>query len=380
MDLYLPVKPSILIVDDSLVNFSRLADLLQGQYTIKAVCHGKSVLEAALEAQPDLILLDIMTPDNATYDICKSIKVNPLTCQIPIFFLTDEADSESEQIVTAMGVLEYLRRSMNSTTLLSRINARFAEANDVKTMRVNNRYLELKVAQQASQLAAIQNVTILALASLAETRDFETGNHLKRTQQYVRALSERLHAHPRFSGYLSPERIDSLVKCVPLHDIGKVGIPDRILLKPGRFEPDEFEIMKTHPALGRDAIASAQAAVEDDSEFFEIAKQIVYSHHEKWDGSGYPQGLSGDAIPIPARLMALADVYDALISRRVYKSGMPHAQAVHMIVDGRGKHFDPDVVDAFVELGEEFQSMATRFADTDLDMQQKTAYSAMAVA
>jgi len=377
MDLFSPVKPSILIVDDTLENFSRLADLLMERYTIKSASHGMGVFEAVVEEQPDLILFDIMTPDHDVYDVCKSIRTSPLTCQIPIFFLADEADTQSEQIVAAIDTLECLRRNMNSSAFLARIKSRIDATDKAKTVRTNNRYLEIKVAQHASQLDAIQNVTILALASLAETR--ETCNHLKRTQEYVRALCEQLRGHPRFSDYLSPGHIYSLVKCVPLHDIGKVGIPDRILLKPGRLEPDEFEIMKTHAALGRDAIASAQSAVEDNSEFFDIAKQVIYSHHEKWDGSGYPQGLAGDAIPIPARLMALADVYDALLSLRAYKNSMTHAQAAQIILEGRGKHFDPDVVDAFVALMQEFQVIAGHFTGADLDLLETAAHSARAV-
>ncbi len=222
-------------------------------------------------------------------------------------------------------------------------------------------------------MAALQNVTILALASLAETRDSETGNHLKRTQYYMELLCKYLRKQPRFTDFLSPERIQFMIQCAPLHDIGKVGIPDRILLNPGRYSAAEFEIMKAHPTLGRDAIAHAQASAPQDSELFEIAKQIIYSHHEKWDGSGYPLGLTGDAIPIPARLMALADVYDALICRRVYKASLSHEQAIQIIVDGRGKHFDPDVVDAFLALADEFQAVAARFADSAEDLEKKAA-------
>jgi putative two-component system response regulator len=167
--------------------------------------------------------------------------------------------------------------------------------------------------------------------------------------------------------------MQALFKCAPLHDIGKVGIPDRVLLKPGKFEPHEWSVMQQHPALGHDALARAQVDAHASSEFLDIAKEIVYSHHEKWDGSGYPQGLAGDTIPISARLMALADVYDALISRRIYKKAAPHAQAVQIIVDGRGTHFDPDVIDAFVAIDREFREIADRFADSDEDLQQKAA-------
>jgi putative two-component system response regulator len=220
---------------------------------------------------------------------------------------------------------------------------------------------------------AIQDVTILAMASMAETRDPETGNHIRRTQFYVKALAERLKEHPRFSAVLTDSYIKLLFKSAPLHDIGKVGIPDRILLKPGRFEPHEFEIMKTHTTLGRAAIEHAERSLGTPMAFLSIAKEIAYSHQEKWDGSGYPEGLAGEAIPVSARLMAVADVYDALISRRVYKDGMPHEKAVQLIVEGKGKHFDPDMVDAFIGLQEEFRAIAARFHDTDHDMAEKKA-------
>jgi putative two-component system response regulator len=212
------------------------------------------------------------------------------------------------------------------------------------------------------------------MASLAETRDSDTGNHIRRTQFYVKALAEHLKTHPRFAGELTPEMIDLLFKTAPLHDIGKVGIPDRILLKPGRFTPDEFEIMKTHTTLGRNAIEHAESALSVPVEFLKIAKEIAYGHQEKWDGSGYPEGVSGDDIPLSARLMAVADVYDALISRRVYKEGMPHEKAVGIIQEGAGSHFDPDIVDAFIAIQDEFRSIAARYADADTDLEQKKAY------
>jgi putative two-component system response regulator len=270
--------------------------------------------------------------------------------------------------------VDYITRPINPQILLSRVKAHLAGSSRAQALRVDNEYLEFEVSKRARELAAMQQVTILAMASLAEVRDQDTGNHLRRTQNYIRALSNHLRHHPRFSSYLTSSVIDLLFKCAPLHDIGKVGIPDRILLKPGRYEPHEFVIMKNHPALGYEALLRAEKAAGEPMEFLEIAKQIVYSHHEKWDGSGYPQGLGGEAIPIPARLMALADVYDALVCQRVYKAGMRHEQAVQIIVEGRGMHFDPDVVDAFLELELEFQEIALRFADSAAELKTKAAF------
>ena len=374
MDLYQPVKPTILVVDDSPANLSLLGGLLHQHYTVKAVNHGGKALKVASQEQPALILLDIMMPDINGYEVCRQLKANRHTQHIPVIFLTSKSEVESEEMGMSLGAVDYITRPINPQILLSRVRAHYVDASRARTIRVNNEYLEFEVAKRARELAALQQVTILSLASLAEVRDIDTGNHLRRTQNYIRVLAHHLRNHPRFASFLSNDMIDMMIKCAPLHDIGKVGIPDRILLKPGRYEPHEFEIMKSHPSLGWDALVQAQSSAGESIEFIEIAKQIVYSHHEKWDGSGYPLGLTGDAIPIPARLMALADVYDALISRRLYKPGMSHAQASKIIIDGWGKHFDPDVVDAFMDIGEEFQDIAKRFADSDEELKAKAVF------
>ena len=218
--------------------------------------------------------------------------------------------------------------------------------------------------QRTAEVVLTQDVTIRALASLAETRDNETGNHIRRTQYYVQCLAEALRDHPRFADHLDDRTIDLLFKSAPLHDIGKVGIPDAILLKPGRLTDEEFTIMKRHALIGREALLAAlDGQAEDRVEFLRYAMEIAAGHHEKWDGSGYPAGLAGDDIPLSARLMAVADVYDALISRRVYKPAFPHEKAVSIIIEGRGGHFDPDIVDAFLRVAEEFRAIAARYTD-----------------
>ena len=371
MDMYPSVNPTILVVDDAPANLSLISSLLRDSYIVKAVNHGSKALKIASEEPPDLILLDIMMPDMDGYEVCRRLKADPQTRQIPVIFLTSKSDVESEQMGMGLGAVDYVTRPISPPILLSRVKAHLVDAFHAKTLQVNNEYLEYEVSKRARQLLALQDVTTLALASLAETRDADTGNHLRRTQHYVQALARQLKAHPRFTDFLTENRMQALFKCAPLHDIGKVGIPDRVLLKPGRFEPAEWEIMKQHPTLGHDAIAKAQSLSELSSEFLDMAKEIVYSHHEKWDGSGYPQGLAGESIPISARLMAVADVYDALICRRIYKKAAPHTQAVQIIVDGRGTHFDPDMIDAFCAIAPEFHAIAERFADTDADLQEK---------
>jgi response regulator RpfG family c-di-GMP phosphodiesterase len=236
-----------------------------------------------------------------------------------------------------------------------------ASMNDVLEHKVEERTEQLK--HKTEEVSQIRDVTIMAMASLAETRDNETGNHLKRTQTYIRTLAMKLRNHPRFREFLTEENIESLYKLAPLHDIGKVGIPDAILLKQGKLTVEEFEIMKTHPLLGGNAIAMAESGLPTPNRFLHIAREIATGHHEKWDGSGYPMGLKGDDIPISARLMALADVYDALISRRIYKQPFTHEAAVAYILQSKGTHFDPDVTDAFLSLQEEFRHIAERYQD-----------------
>lgn len=371
MDLFLPVKPTVLIVDDSAANLSLLFGLLHESYTVKAVNHGAKALAMVNQDEPDLILLDIMMPDIDGYEVCRVLKANPRTQHIPVIFLTSKNEVENEEMGMALGAVDYITRPISPEILMSRLRAHLVDATHARTLRINNEYLEFEVAKRSRDMAALQEVTILALASLAEVRDVETGNHLRRTQNYIRALARHLSEHPRFSSFLTPSVIDMLFKCAPLHDIGKVGIPDRILLKPGRYEPHEFEIMKRHTILGREAIEHAEKALGIEVDFLRTAKEIAMSHQEKWDGSGYPEALKGDAIPISARLMALADVYDALISRRVYKEGMPHPKAATIILEGKGSHFDPDIVDAFVAIQDEFQAIAARFVDTDNDLEKK---------
>ena len=363
MDLFNPIKPTVLLVDASPANLSLLGKLLHHSYTVKAINHGAQALKIAYEEQPDLILLDIMMPDMDGYDVCRQLKAATSTCHIPVIFLTSKTEVRNAEMGMALGAVDYITQPINPAILLSRVRAHMGDALNTKTLRVNNAHLEYEVGKRARQLAALQQTSILAMSALAEVRDVDTGNHLRRTQNYIRALGKQLQGHPRFSDFLSDEMIDIVFKCAPLHDIGKVGIPDRILLKPGRYEPQEFAIMKTHPQLGWDALNKAQDAAGEAIEFLEIAKQIVLSHHEKWNGSGYPQGLAGDDIPIPARLMALADVYDALISPRVYKAGMSHFEAMQIIMAGSGTHFDPDVVNAFLAVNPEFETIAIRFAD-----------------
>ena len=357
---------TVLVVDDTPDNLSLMGGLLRDHYHVKVANQGEKALKIAQgEQPPDLILLDIMMPGMDGYEVCRRLKANLHTRDIPVIFLTARADMEDERQGLALGAVDYITKPISPPILLARVATHLALKASADFLRDKSAYLEREVALRTLEVQAIQDVTIMAMTSLAETRDNETGNHIRRTQLYVKALAEHLRDHPRFAHVLTDRMVDLLYKSAPLHDIGKIGIPDAILLKPGKLTVEEFEIMKTHTTLGRNAIEEAERRLGMRVAFLSVSKEIAYSHQERWDGSGYPEGLMGDAIPVSARLMAVADVYDALISKRVYKPAFPHEQACATIVKGRGTHFDPDMVDAFVAIAQDFLRISLRYPDPD---------------
>ena len=357
-------RPTVLVVDDTPDNLVLMSGLLKDEYRVKVANSGERALKIAIsDSPPDLILLDIMMPEMDGYEVCKRIKAYPATRRIPVIFLTAMAEVEDETRGLSLGAVDYITKPISPPIVLARVRTHLALKAAADFLHDKNAFLKAEVEKQVAKVGAIQDVMILALASLAETRDNDTGNHIRRTQHYVRALAEQLREHPRFQDQLNDDVIQILFKSAPLHDIGKVGIPDHILLKPGKLTPEEFEVMKKHTTLGHDALARAEYMLGTKVEALTLAKEIALSHQEKWDGSGYPQGLSGDDIPMSARLMALADVYDALISTRAYKKGMSHAEAAAIIRQGQGLHFDPDVCEAFFGIEDEFRLIAERFAD-----------------
>ncbi|MEW5757356.1 MAG: two-component system response regulator [Pseudomonadota bacterium] len=357
-------KQTIMVVDDTPENLAVIGGLLQPDYLVRVANCGQRALQvAATDPKPDLILLDVMMPDMDGHAVLERLREQPRTRDIPVIFVTARDSQEDEERGFALGAVDYITKPVRPAIVRARVRAQLELKQARDRLKDQNAYLEAEVARRMRENDTIQIVSIRALAHLAETRDPETGNHILRTQAYVRALALQLRAHPRFAATLTDHYIDLVTRSAPLHDIGKVGIPDHILLKPGKLSPEEWAIMKTHAWLGSDAIEQAERDAEGKVQFLALAKEIARWHHERWDGGGYPDGLAGDVIPVSARIMAVADVFDALISQRVYKPPMPYAQARDLIAAESGRHFDPDVVAAFLAVYEEFVAIAERYRD-----------------
>jgi putative two-component system response regulator len=358
--------PKVLIVDDSPENVEVLGEILKPYYRRTASLDGPGALRIAASPEPpDLILLDVMMPGMDGFEVCRKLKADPATRDIPVIFVTTKGEVEDETQGFRLGAVDYIVKPVSPPIVLARVRTHIELRRVREALARQNEILESKVRERTEELTLTQDATMISLASLAETRDNETGRHIIRTQSYVRLLSEHLAAGRKHAASLDPRTLDLIIKSTPLHDIGKVGIPDAILLKPARLTGAEFEIMKKHTVIGRDALLRAQALFRTHtrSSFFRVAEEIAYCHHEKWNGTGYPEGRSGRDIPLPARLMALADVYDALVTPRVYKAAQSHEEAAEIMRAERGQHFDPDVLEAFLELEKKFRNVADSFAD-----------------
>jgi putative two-component system response regulator len=367
---------TILVVDDTRENLEVIGGILRKKYHVRVANSGQRALKAAaMDPRPDLILLDVMMPDIDGYTVIRELKATPETKQIPVIFVTAMDSDQDEEFGLSLGAVDYVTKPIRPAILLARVQTQLELKVSRDLLQDQNQWLENEIKQRMTENELIKDVTLYALASLAEARDQETGYHLHRTQTYLILLMEQLKDHPRFRDELTEQGRQLIAKAAPLHDIGKVGIPDEILLKPARLTPEEFEVMKTHSKIGGDALAKATQRVleshpddQEDAEsrgslaFLEIAQQIALYHHERWDGNGYPEQLVGEAIPIAARLMALVDVFDALSCKRPYKQPFPMDETIAIICDERGRQFDPDVVDAFVALQNKFIEIANHFA------------------
>ena len=359
-------KASILAVDSSSDNRMLIKEMLHPRYEVRLAASGAEALAMMqLAPRPALVLLDLTLPDMDGHAAFLELRSDFLNADTPVIFMTLADDSADQRRALREGAADIIVKPFMPEVLQARVAA-YLQLHRARTLlKDQNSHLDYLVAERTREAVQMQDATIIAMATLAETRDHATSFHLRRTQLFFTALARELRFNPRFVPELSDAAIALMAKAAPLHDIGKVGVPDAILLKPGHLTPDEFEIMKRHTVEGRDAIAGVERTLGASTPFLRYAGEITYSHHERWDGSGYPQGLRGDAIPLSARLMAVADVYDALISKRVYKPAFTHETAVELIRQGRGEHFDPDIVDAMLVVEEQFRAIATQFPDTE---------------
>ncbi len=353
---------TILVVDDTKANLDILVDALGEFYDISVATDGYSALEVVEQSTPNLILLDIMMPGMDGYEVCRRLKSEPRWASIPVIFLTAMTEISSKTRGFELGAVDYITKPFEVLEIQARVKTHLSLLLARQRLERQNELLDTKVRERTLELALTQEVTIESMAVLAEYRDPETGGHIYRTQNYIRILAEKLRRFPEYQTQLADHYIDLLYKSAPLHDIGKVGVPDHILLKPGKLSDIEFDEMKRHTILGYEAIKIPAKKLGANS-FLNLAMEIAYTHHEKWDKTGYPRGLKEAEIPLSGRLMALVDVYDALISKRVYKEPMKHSQAVSIILKGRGTHFEPLIVDAFQGITEEFRRIALEYAD-----------------
>ncbi len=338
---------NVLVVDDTETNIDILVETLGDVYDVSVAMDGESALEDIAERAPDLILLDIIMPGMDGYEVCERLKKDDTTKNIPVIFLTAMTEEQDEAKGLALGAVDYITKPFSPELVKSRVR------NQLELKRHRDHLEELvreRTAQLIKAFETIKNAsldTILRLSRAAEYKDEDTGAHILRMSNYSAAIAGRMG--------LDENVVDSILYAAPMHDIGKIGTPDHILLKPGKLDPDEWEIMKQH------AVNGARILEGSDAGFIKLGEVIALTHHEKWDGTGYPQGLGGEKIPIAGRIVAIADVFDALTSERPYKKPFSLEKSYNIIRAGRGSHFDPDVLDAFFEAEDEILKIKERY-------------------
>ena len=336
-------KETILVVDDTPENIDVLSGLLREDFKVKAALNGQRALKIAnADEKPDMILLDIMMPEMDGYEVCRQLKANPATHNIPVIFITAKNQEEDEQQGFDLGAVDYITKPFSPSIVKSRVNTQLALYNQ-------NQHLEKLVDERTQQLKNTRLEVIRRLGRAAEFKDNETGLHVIRMSHYTRLIAEAISPDEQW--------IDLIFNAAPMHDIGKIGIPDNILLKAGKLDDEEWNIMRRHPKIGSDIIG------DDQSDLLKMAKEIAFCHHEKWDGTGYPRRLKGEEIPITARIVAIADVFDALTTERPYKKAWDIDAAVRLIDEESGKHFDPDLVKVFHSVLPEILDIRDKYAE-----------------
>ena len=342
-------RQTILIVDDVDINRIILSDILSEEFNVVEAADGIQAIDYLFNApeQPVLVLLDIMMPEMDGHEVLELMRGNPATEKVPVVFITAANASTHEARGLQEGAQDYIAKPFNQEVVLARVR-------NLIELNLYRQELERQVQLRLAQLMRTRDKMLETMANMIECRNLESGQHVKRTSQLTELMVHTMSERGMYPDELTPEAATMIIKAVPTHDIGKIGIPDEVLLKPGRLTNDEFEIIKTHSSLGSDIIQN-MLADDDDKEFFRHSYEICRHHHERWDGRGYPDGLANTEIPLSARILAVVDVYDALVSPRIYKPAMTHEQAAKIIIEGRATQFAPDLVDLFEDIQHEFE-------------------------
>jgi len=348
----------VLIVDDIEINRIILAEMLQDDYDIVQAGSGNEACELLFSQKlsPTVVLLDVMMPDIDGFEVLDRMKKNSATKHIPVLFITAADSAELESRGLKSGAADYVAKPFNLDVVRARVD------NHINLARYRSR-LEQLVARKAAEVTRTYEQTLEVLATIIEYRNLESGTHVRRTTLLADALITRMLDDGKFRPMLLSENVFSLIKASALHDIGKIGIADSILLRPSALNPTDCDVMRTHTIIGSQIIDSIAATLPDDDMYLKYAKEICRHHHERWDGNGYPDGLKGEEIPLSARIIAVVDVYDALVNTRCYKLAFPHDESIKIILEGRGKQFDPNIVDLIPDVSELFKNIEKNYPD-----------------
>jgi len=354
-------RKTVFLVDDDITNLTIGKKALSGTYNVFTLNSGQVMLDMLGKLTPDLILLDVKMPDMDGYEAIEKLKDNKETAEIPVIFLTSLTQEETELKGLSLGAIDYITKPFSPPLLLKRLEVhllveqqkRKLWEQQAELLLLNNN-LEQLVDEKTATVVELKNAILSVMAELVEYRDEITGGHIVRTQRYMKSLLDSMKAHGVYANEVSSLDEELILQSCQLHDVGKIAVSDGILNKPGKLSPEEFEVVKTHTTFGGKIIERLKEKTRD-SDFLEYAKIFAVAHHEKWDGSGYPKGLKGEEIPLLGRMMAIGDVYDALVEERPYKAAFPHEKAVAIIMEGRGIHFDPHLIDLFAQTHQEFE-------------------------
>ena len=355
-----PERTTIMVVDDRPANLNLLQEMLQAKgYRVLAFPDGKMALRAAAKSQPALILLDINMPEMNGFEVCERLKADKVLKEIPVLFISALSETADKVKAFSVGGVDYVTKPFQFEEVYARVETHLRLRRLQLELQKHNLHLEELVKEKVREISDSQLVTIRALSMLAESRDHNTGHHIERTQTFSKILAEKMRENLRYAESINDAFIENIYHASPLHDIGKVGIPDNILLKPGKITPEAYEIMKAHTIIGANTLQTARSKYPKNA-FLNMGIAIARSHHERWDGSGYPDGLVGEDIPLSARIMAVSDVYDALRSKRPYKPAFTHKKCCEIIMEGAGRQFDPAVINAFTAVEAEFDNIRNR--------------------